>query len=138
MQQRFAAKSGETLVFRYKMPDYQADVKGVQTIYFLTTKGWDESTLKAYGPVILPEMNAVVRATMRPETATFRKSWLILGDPQSPDGGKPVWKSGEKIVIPGEYYIDPSDDWGKTTLSIWVLGPWIDCPDGKYEKSRTH
>ena len=132
------AKSGETLVFRYRMPDYQADDKGVQPIYFLTTKGWDESTLKAFGPVILPEMNDEIRATMRPATATFRKSWLVLGEPQGPDGGKPVWKSGEKIVIPGEYYIDPSDDWGKTTLSIWVLGPWIDCPDGKYEKNRTH
>jgi len=132
------AKSGETLVFRYRMADYESDEKGVQPIYFLTTNGWNEATLKAFGPVILPEMNDEIRATLRPKTATFRKSWLVLGEPQSADGGKPVWKSGEKIVIPGEYYVDPSDDWGKTTLSIWVMGPWIDCPDGKYETKRGH
>ncbi|MDO4627675.1 MAG: hypothetical protein Q4C70_00680 [Planctomycetia bacterium] len=132
------AKTGETVTFRYKMPDFVAENQGAQPIFYLSEKGWNEAELKAFGPVILPLMNDEIRSRFRPKTATLKKSWLVFGAPRSESGGEPVWKSGEKVVIPGEYYVDPSDDWGKTTLSLWILGPWVDCPDGKYTEKRQH
>lgn len=132
------AKTGETLTFRYRMPAFESEDLGAQPIYFLTTKGWDEATLKAFGPVILPDLTENFLKTRRPATATLKKSWLCFGAPRSESGGKPRWKSGEKIVIPVEYYVDPSDDWGETKIVTWVLGPWVDCPDGKYVKNRKH
>lgn len=133
-----SGKKGDTLIFRYKMPDYVADDQGVQPIFFATDQGWDEAKEKAPGPVILPLVTDEVRKTFRPKTATLKKSWLAFGTPTGEDGKPAVWKSGEKIVIPVEYYVDPEDDWGKTDLTMWIVGPWIDCPDGKYETSRKH
>ncbi|MDO4568887.1 MAG: hypothetical protein Q4D38_00715 [Planctomycetia bacterium] len=132
------AKNGETLVFKYRMPDYIADDRGVQPIYFLTKKGWNEAEKKAFGPVILPLMTDEVRKTIRPESVSFKKSWISYGTPRNAEGGAPVWKSGEKIVVPVAYYVDPTDDWGGTKLSLWIVGPWVDCPDGKYTKKREH
>jgi len=45
---------------------------------------------------------------------------------------------GEKWEVPVEYYLDPAEDDGGTTMTVWIGGPWIDCPDGKYEKKRHH
>ena len=132
------AQKGKPLTFKYKMPDYKSDDQGCQPIYFLTTKGWDEATLKAHGPVILPLVTDEIRKTFKPDSVTFKKSWLACGAPKSETGSKPVWRAGEKIVVPFEYYVDPSDDWGKTQVVLWVVGPWIDCPDGTYAKKRTH
>ncbi len=36
------------------------------------------------------------------------------------------------------YYVDPSDDWGGTELTVSGVGPWIDCPDGVYSQKRQH
>lgn len=131
-------KKGDTLTFKYKMPDFVAENQGVQPIYFLTAKGWDEAEQKAFGPVIFPLLSEEYLKTLRPETATLKKSWMAFGTPTGKNGAPAVWKSGEEIVIPVEYYVDPSDDWGKTVLSAWILGPWIDCPDGTYSKNRHH
>ncbi|MDO4575131.1 MAG: sugar-binding protein [Planctomycetia bacterium] len=127
------AKKGQTLTFTYKMPTYKTDEQGAQPIFFLTSKGWDEATKKAYPPTVLPLLTDEVRRTFRPKTATLKKSWLCCGEPVVSE-----WKSGEKVVIPVEYYVDPSDDWGKTRIVLWIVGPWVDCPDGKYTKTRTH
>ncbi len=132
------AKSGETLTFTYKMTDYRSDDQGCQPIFYLTNNGWNEATFKAPCPVILPLLTDEIRKTFKPDSVTFKKSWLSIGTPLNESGGKPNWKAGEKIVVPFEYYVDPSDDWGKTQVVLWVVGPWIDCPDGKYAKNRTH
>ncbi|MBQ2622029.1 MAG: hypothetical protein IJF84_11880 [Thermoguttaceae bacterium] len=133
------AQEGKTLTFRYTMPPYKSDDQGVQPIYYLTTKGWDEAELRAYnGPIILPLVNAEIKSTFRPDTATLKKSWIVVGKAQSEDGGEPVWKEGETVVVPFEYYVDKSDDWGGTEIVLWVVGPWVDCPDGKYTDHRTH
>jgi len=132
------AKSGETLTFRYRMPEFETEDKGVQPIYFLTVKGWEEAKEKAFGPVILPLINDEIRKRFKPDSATLKKSWIAFGKIRGASGGDPVWKSGEKIIIPVEYYVDPEDDWGKTEIVTWVLGPWIDCPDGKYATGKKH
>ena len=132
------AEQGKKLTFTYTMPEFKSADQGVQPIYFLTEKGWGEAELKAYGPVILPLVNAEILSTFRPETATLKKSWIVVGKPQSEDGGEPVWKEGETVVVPFEYYVDKSDDWGGTEIVLWVVGPWVDCPDGKYTNKRTH
>ena len=133
-----ATQSGKTLTFKYKMPDYKSDDQGCQPIFFLTSKGWNEAVKKAPGPVILPLMTDAVKKTFRPESATLKKSWIACSEAQNAQGGKPEWKAGETIVVPFEYYLDPSDDWGKTEIVLWVVGPWVDCPDGKYTQKRAH
>jgi len=48
------AKKGVPLTFSYRMPKFKSEDRGVQAIFFLTTKGWNESKKKAYSPVVLP------------------------------------------------------------------------------------
>src|SRR5690349_9184913 len=65
---------------------------------------------------------------------TYSKSWLWV---DASNGGKAL-VSGEPWDVPVEYYLDPADHGGKTTLALWGAGPWIDTPDGKYVKQRGH
>ncbi|HLJ54718.1 MAG TPA: NEW3 domain-containing protein [Chthonomonadaceae bacterium] len=64
----------------------------------------------------------------------YNKSWMWV-DVSS--GGKPL-VSGDSWDVPVDYYVDPTEFGGKTTLAIWGAGPWIDTPDGKYIKERGH
>ncbi|MHB8902846.1 MAG: glycoside hydrolase 5 family protein, partial [Thermoguttaceae bacterium] len=64
----------------------------------------------------------------------YNKSWIYV---DSSAGGLPL-ESGDRWEVPVEYYLDPADHSGTTTLSIWGTGPWIDSPDGKYAKKRGH
>jgi hypothetical protein len=62
------------------------------------------------------------------------KSWLYV----DPSCASRVLVSGEQWKVTVEYYLDPSEDDDGTKINIWGAGPWIDCPDGKYEKERHH
>jgi hypothetical protein len=64
----------------------------------------------------------------------YNKSWIYV---DSSAEGKPL-VSGDRWEVPVEYYLDPSEHFGTTTLSIWGTGPWIDSPDGKYTTKRGH
>jgi len=64
----------------------------------------------------------------------YNKSWLYVDR----SCNARVLVEGEKWAVPVEYCLDPSDDDGGTSLTVWVAGPWIDCPDGKYTKRRFH
>ncbi|HLK61467.1 MAG TPA: NEW3 domain-containing protein, partial [Chthonomonadaceae bacterium] len=65
---------------------------------------------------------------------TYSKSWVWV---DASNGGKPL-VSGDTWDVPVEYYLDPADHDGKTALTLWGAGPWIDTPDGKYVKERGH
>ena len=65
---------------------------------------------------------------------TYNKSWMWV---DVSNGGKPL-VSGDTWDVPVDYYLDPTEHNGKTTLTIWGAGPWIDTPDGKYAKERGH
>ena len=77
-------------------------------------------------------------AAPRPESVTFKKSWIKTGRIAKTDNPGTPWVEGDELSLPIEYYVDKSDDWGKTRIKIWVVGPWIDNPDGKYTKHRHH
>ena len=64
----------------------------------------------------------------------YNKSWIYV---DSSAGGRQL-VSGDSWEVPVEYYLDPSEHFGTTTLSIWGTGPWIDSPDGKYTTKRGH
>lgn len=64
----------------------------------------------------------------------YNKSWIWV---DASNGGKPL-VSGDTWEVPVDYYVDPADHDGKTTLTLWGAGPWIDTPDGKYVKERGH
>ena len=71
----------------------------------------------------------------QPDTNSFKKSWISVFCPES---DKPV-KAGEEFTVTVKYYLDASENSGAgTQLMIVPLGPWIDCPDGKYTKDRHH
>jgi hypothetical protein len=64
----------------------------------------------------------------------FRKSWLYVDRSCTSE----VLVEGQPWQVPVEYYLDPEDDDGGTSFTVWVGGPWIDCPDGKYTEKRFH
>ena len=70
-----------------------------------------------------------VLSARQPER-TYNRSWIWV---DTSNGGKPL-VSGDTWEVPVDYYVDPADHDGKTTLTLWGAGPWIDTPDGKYVK----
>ncbi len=68
------------------------------------------------------------------ETMNYNKSWIRV---DSSNEGKQLI-SGQTWQVPVEYYLDPSEHSGTTTVYLWGTGPWIDTPDGKYATERGH
>ena len=66
-----------------------------------------------------------------PGDEQLRTSWIHFGDIA---GGKAL-APGEKVDVPIDYHLAPGEP---AMLSLNGLGPWIDCPDGKYETKRHH
>ena len=67
-------------------------------------------------------------------TPEYNKSWIYID--ASNNSSQLV--SGQTWQIPVEYYLDPTEYSGTTTLYLWGTGPWIDTPDGKYATQRGH
>jgi len=71
-----------------------------------------------------------------PQTAQggASRSWLYI------DGScaERVLIEGEEWQVPVEYHLDANEFPGGATLELTAVGPWIDCPDGKYTKGRFH
>ena len=66
---------------------------------------------------------------------TYKKSWMYVVPPD-PDK---VVKAGDPFDVKVEYYLDPTENSPEgTSLTIMPLGPWIDNPDGVYNKKRGH
>ena len=65
---------------------------------------------------------------------SYRKSWLYI----DACCNTRVLVEGEKWEIPVDYYLDPAEDRGGTSLGMWIAGPFVYLPDGKYAKKRGH
>lgn len=104
-----------------------------------TSYRWDASCL-----ILSVLASCIVAADMGPRIkvggrspltdVAYRKSWIHL---DASNRGKPLM-SGDRWEVVVDYYLDPADHRGKTTLNIWGTGPWIDTPDGKYTQKRGH
>jgi hypothetical protein len=85
--------------------------------------------------VALVLLASVVQAIAGENAPAARtKSWIWV---DASNGGKPIFE-GDPWEVIVEYNLDAADDKGGTLLTVWGAGPWIDCPDGKYEKDRHH
>jgi hypothetical protein len=62
------------------------------------------------------------------------KSWINIVDP----GSDKILSEGDAWNVTVEYFLDAADDAGGTSLILQALGPWVDLPDGVYEKTRHH
>ena len=133
------AKAGQTIEIPYTMPAPKGGSGGIIIQYFLSPKGWDERVKDGASPAIMLDGD-YVDPNARPATATLKKSWLSFGPLRKGAGSSSgeVWTEGDELILPVEYFIDPADDWGGTELLLWVMGPWVDNPDGKYTTSRSH
>lgn len=121
-----------------------ADAKTLNPMMFVAPKGDFNKKVKSFD-VNLPaiayqasaEQIAKAAACAKPDTCTYKKSWIQL----SREGGEKgrFYRKGENVTVKVKYYLDPTECWGDgTTLKVIPLGPWIDNPDGTVNKSRTH
>ena len=62
------------------------------------------------------------------------KSWIYI----DPACVSRVLVESERWQVPVDYCLDAAEADAGTSLSVWLGGPWIDCPDGKYTKKRFH
>jgi hypothetical protein len=70
-------------------------------------------------------------AAAEPTPDQLRNSWIHIGEVA---GGKAL-VPGAQVEVPIDYHLAPG---APTTLALMGLGPWIDCPDGKYTTKRFH
>ncbi len=138
-------KNGETAVFNFTVDTEKFDgFDRLHPLVFIAPGGdFAKATTKIEN---LPDFHDVITAEeiaarkreaeriRKPDTVTFKKSWIRI-NPVS----KPVVRSGEEFEYTVDYYVDPSDNWADgTKLQFMPLGPWIDNPDGAYNKNRHH
>lgn len=102
---------------------------------FLSNNGnFNNRTREAHGPKSYIDLsNPETAGQVKPNTVTFKKSWMKV------TFSKPVVNVDEEYECIVTYYIDPSDNWGNgTSIRVSPYGPWIDNPDGVYNKKRQH
>ena len=130
--------AGETAVFPFTARS-GADVAEFIPVVFAAPEGdWERKDWTAWPRKIAFVESAAdkaqAEAVKRPESVTFKKSWIRILP-----GDKKSVRSGEVFTVKVAYNLDPSEDWGGgTTLRLIPLGPWIDNPDGVYTKNRHH
>lgn len=79
--------------------------------------------------LVLSSAAACVAA--EPTDEQLRTSWIHFGEI---NGGKAL-TPGAQVDVPIDYHLAPG---APMVLSLQGFGPWIDCPDGKYETKRHH
>lgn len=116
------------------------DLGFIQIQAFLTPDSWKNHVKNLMGPKIAVIKASGSAASNRPSSITFRKSWMSVGANKKGSVQTPgeIWTEGDDWIIPVEYFVDKSEDWGGTKLKLFVVGPWVDNPDGKYTKKRSH
>ena len=121
---------GEETVYQLRVQN----LPGLESVYGLlfATRHQDDDWQKALATASTPPVEIVGRSPL--VDLTHNKSWIDL---DASAGGKPL-VSGDKWEVPVDYYLDPAEHVGTTTLYIWGTGPWIDTPDGKYATKRGH
>ena len=117
----------EELTFTYSITAMKPDLgSALLTVFLSEDGGWTKRThTGSVGIPIKPGTDKV---------PTYKKSWLDLD--YAPKGK--LLKEGDEWTLTAEYYLDPDDDIGGTTLHTIGLGPWVDCPDGTYTTKRHH
>lgn len=119
-----------TETFTFTVPT-KPGMAGVTALVFLAPDGeFDHKTAQMDGSTIPVTGNA---KPQKPAGVTYSKSWLSLKVPRG------SLHSNQSYDVTVDYYLDPADAWGGgTTMSLDLLGPWIDCPDNKYTLKRQH
>lgn len=106
-------------------------------IFYSKDGNFNNKLGNASGNKIMPKIDKkqleAEKRNTKPATVTYKKSWMKV------TFSKPVVDVGEEYECIVKYYIDPSDSWGDgTSISVAPYGPWIDNPDGVYNKKRQH
>jgi hypothetical protein len=116
--------------FSFTVPPHEK-MASVYAGAFLAPDGdFEHKTAEMDGPVMAI---AGYQKPQKPEGVTYSKSWLSMRPPRGP------FHSNEHYDVTVDYYLDSSEAWGNgTTISLDLLGPWIDCPDNKYTTQRQH
>ena len=110
------------------------DLPGLESVHALlyATRRKDDDWQKALATATTPHVTIAGRSPLL--DINYNKSWIYV---DASNGGRQL-VSGDKWEVPVDYYLDPSEHFGTTTLYIWGTGPWIDTPDGKYTTKRGH
>ena len=119
-----------TETFSFTVPP-QAQMFSVTAGAILAPDGdFDHKTAEKDGT---PMLVTGYKKAEKPAGVTYSKSWISLRPPRGP------FHSNQQYDVTVDYYLDPSEAWGDaTTISLDLLGPWIDCPDNKYTTDRHH
>ncbi len=76
---------------------------------------------------------SVFAADNNTDECNYNKSWIFIDTSNSTQ-----LVSGQTWHVPVEYYLDPSEHFGTTTLFLWGTGPGIYISDGKNTTRRSH
>ena len=146
-------KKGETKVYAFTAA-WAEDIGHFGPLVFTAPKGdWNKATHKLFcGKIewaMSPEQAAAKKkaqeeaeARKRPPAGiTYKKSWLQPRGFFKPGTDEPMkaLREGDSFELVADYYLDPSEYWNdKCHVVAFPCGPWIDNPDGVYEKSAHH
>ena len=146
-------KKGETKVYAFTAK-WAEDVGYFGPLVFSAPNGdWNKATHKIFCGKIVWAMTAEQAAEKKkaeearaararpPEGITYKKSWIQPRGLFKPGTDEPVkeLREGDSFEVVADYYLDPSEYWNdKCHVVAFPCGPWIDNPDGVYEKSSHH
>ena len=146
-------KKGETKVYAFTAA-WAEDIGHFGPLVFTAPKGdWNKATHKLFcGKIewaMSPEQAAAKKkaqeeaeARKRPPAGiTYKKSWLQPRGFFKPGTDEPMkeLREGDTFELVADYYLDASEYWNdKCHVVAFPCGPWIDNPDGVYEKGAHH
>jgi len=131
-------KGDGAYTFKYKLAPKEG-MASFHLLVFLAPDGdWKNKTAEAIGPDMVLDSKTADGRDMKEITdkiaaMEFRKSWMHVD--AEPDR---KCYEGDEWTVKIDYYLDPSEDTGSTSIKFMAVGPWIDNPDGKYTKARAH
>ena len=146
-------KKGETKVYSFTAA-WAEDIGHFGPLVFTAPKGdWNKATHKLFCGKIEWAMNPEQAAAKKkqqeeaearkrpPAGITYKKSWLQPRGCFKPGTDEPLkeLREGDSFELVADYYLDPSEYWNdKCHVVAFPCGPWIDNPDGVYEKGAHH
>ena len=146
-------KKGETKVYSFTAR-WEEDVGYFGPLVFSAPRGdWNKATHKLFCGKIVWPMTAEQAAAKKkqqeeaearkrpPEGITYKKSWLQPRGFFKVGTDEPLkeLREGDSFEVVADYYLDASEYWNdKCHVVAFPCGPWIDNPDGEYEKHAHH
>jgi len=131
-------KGDGAYTFKYKLGPKEGMASFNMLVFLAPDGDWKNKTVEARGPAMTLDSKTADGRDMKEITAKmaaieFKKSWIHV------DAGEDKGcYEGEEWKVKVEYYLDPSEDTGSTSIKFMAVGPWVDNPDGKYTMKRTH